>query len=145
MRWEQQLARHLVNAGVSVAADVMLRNGDSVGALDAPEGQRLFALTKWLPGDKPRPPWSDALYRAVGSLLAELHEAIDSFVSKYPRSAVRSGDEPRLVIAALEKGSSRQLLVGRTTPQPKRQSTASRARVCGGPSGTATRRLTTST
>ena len=113
VRWEQQLARHLVSAGVSVAADVALRDGDSVGVLDAPEGQRLFALTQWLPGDKPQPPWSDALYRAVGSLLAQLHQATDSFVSDYPRSAVRSGGEPRLVIDALEEGSSRQLLVRR--------------------------------
>jgi Ser/Thr protein kinase RdoA (MazF antagonist) len=114
VRWEQQLARHLADAGVSVAADVRLRNGDSVGALDAPEGQRLFALTRWLPGDKPQPPWSDALYRAVGSLLAELHDAADSFVSTYPRSAVRSGDEPQQVIAALEQGSRRQVLVRRS-------------------------------
>jgi Ser/Thr protein kinase RdoA (MazF antagonist) len=113
VRWEQQLARHLVDAGVPVAADVPLRNGDSVGALDAPEGQRLFALTEWVPGAKPQPPWSDALYRAVGSLLAQLHEAADSFVSDYPRSAVRSGAEPGQVIAVLEDGSSRHLLVQR--------------------------------
>lgn len=114
VRWEQQLARHLVNAKVPVAADVALRDGDSVGVIDAPEGQRLFALTEWLPGDKPRPPWSDALYRAVGSLLAQLHQACDSFVSDYPRATVRSGEEPQLVIDALEEGSSRQQLVRQT-------------------------------
>ena len=32
VRWEQQLARHLVNAGVPVAADVALRDGDSVAS-----------------------------------------------------------------------------------------------------------------
>lgn len=114
VRWEQQLAGHLANTGVSVAADVLLCNGDSVGALDAPEGQRLFALTRWLPGDKPQPPWSNALYRAVGSLLAEIHDATDSFVTTYPRSAVRSGTEPRQVSAALKRGSGRQLLVERS-------------------------------
>lgn len=113
VRWEQQFARHLVDAGVPVAGDVLLRNGDSVGVIDAPEGQRLFALTAWVPGDKPQPPWSEALYRAVGWLLAQLHEASDSFVSDYPRSAVRSGAEPGQVIAVLEEGSGRQLLVRR--------------------------------
>jgi len=70
VRWEQQLARHLVNAGLPVPADVTLRNGDSVGVLDAPEGERPFALTEWLPGVKPEPPWTDDLYRSVGSILA---------------------------------------------------------------------------
>lgn len=113
VRWEQQLARHLVTAGVPVAADVLLGNGDSVGALEAPEGERLFALTEWVPGEKPQPPWSDALYRAVGSLLAQLHEAAESFSSDFPRSPVRSGAEPGQVVAVLAQGSDRQLLVRR--------------------------------
>ncbi len=114
VRWEQQLARHLVDSGIPVAADVPLRTGDSVGTLDAPEGPRPFALTEWLPGAKPQPPWSDALYRAVGSALARLHRATDSFSSSCPRSAVRIGDEPDRVIAALGAGSSRGRLVRRT-------------------------------
>lgn len=114
VRWEQQLARHLVDAGVPVAGDVHLRTGDSVGTLDTPEGQRLFALTEWLPGDKPQPPWDDALYRAVGSTLAQLHQATDSFSSAYPRFAVRTGDEPAHVIAALEDRPSERQLVART-------------------------------
>lgn len=113
VRWEQQLARHLVAAGVPVAADVLLGNGDSVGVPEAPEGERLFALTEWVPGEKPQPPWSDALYRAVGSLLAQLHEAADSFFSDFPRSPVRSGAEPGQVVAVLAQGSDRQLLVRR--------------------------------
>ena len=114
VRWEQQLARHLVNARVRIASDVALSDGDSVGVVDAPEGRRLFALTEWVPGDKPQPPWSEALYHGVGSLLAQLHEATESFVSDYPRLPVRSGDEPQLVIDALDDGSSRQQLVRRT-------------------------------
>jgi len=34
VRWEQQLANELTNAGVPLAADVALSNGDSVGKLD---------------------------------------------------------------------------------------------------------------
>ena len=114
VRWEQQLAHELTNAGLPVAADVALGNGDSIGTLEAPEGPRLFALTEWVPGDKPRPPWSDALYRTVGASLARLHAAADSFGSTYPRRTVRSGDEPEQVIAVLDQSSSRRQLVQRT-------------------------------
>ena len=38
VRWEQQLVRHLTNSGMPVAADVALRDGDTVGVFDAPEG-----------------------------------------------------------------------------------------------------------
>ncbi len=114
VRWEQQLAHELASAGVRVAADVALTSGDSVGSLDAPEGQRLFALTDWVPGRKPQPPWSAALYRTVGASLARLHIAADSFTSNYPRQTVRSGNEPEQVIAALDRCSERKDLVQRT-------------------------------
>lgn len=78
VRWEQQLARHLVDCDVPVAGSVGLREGDCVGVLQAPEGARPFALTAWLPGTKPSPPWTEGLYRAVGGALARLHIAADS-------------------------------------------------------------------
>ncbi|HEY9290187.1 MAG TPA: phosphotransferase [Microlunatus sp.] len=114
VRWEQQFARHLVAAGLPTAADVSLRNGDSVGSLDAPEGRRPFALTAWLPGDKPQPPWTETLYRSVGAALAQLHDAADSFNSRFPRQSVRTGSEPEQVLAVLEDGSGRHELVQRT-------------------------------
>lgn len=113
VRWEQLLARELVNAGLQVAADVTTKTGNSVGVLEAPEGPRVFALTTWVPGSKPQPPWSDALYRSVGAALARLHAAADSFNSTYPRRSVRRGDEPEQVIAVLNQGSSQQRLVQR--------------------------------
>jgi Ser/Thr protein kinase RdoA (MazF antagonist) len=114
VRWEQQLAHELASTGLPVAADVALTSGDSVGTLDAPEGQRLFALTEWVPGDKPQPPWSNALYRTVGASLARLHLGADSFTSSYPRQSVRRGDEPKQVVAALDGCSDRKHLVQRT-------------------------------
>lgn len=56
IRWEQQLTHELAGAGVPVAVDVRLRSGDSVGALDAPEGERAFALTEWFPAISHRGP-----------------------------------------------------------------------------------------
>jgi Ser/Thr protein kinase RdoA (MazF antagonist) len=44
VRWEQQLARHLTNSGFPIAADVPLPNGDTVGILSAPEGERPVAM-----------------------------------------------------------------------------------------------------
>ncbi|GAB3911923.1 hypothetical protein GCM10011575_38360 [Microlunatus endophyticus] len=121
VRWEQQLAHHLASAGVHVAADVALTSGDSVGMFEAPEGQRLFALTQWVPGDKPQPPWDDALYRTVGSSLAKLHAAADSFTSSHPRQSLRRGDEPERVIAVLTEHSERKLLVQQSAAVAQRE------------------------
>jgi len=111
VRWEQQLANELTGAGLRVAADVPLTSGDSVGTLYAPEGERPFALVEWVPGDKPLPPWSDALYRTVGASLARLHAAADSFTIGHPRHTVRRGDEPEQVLAILDCHHDRKVLV----------------------------------
>lgn len=113
VRWEQSLARELVNAGLGVAADVATKTNDSVGIVEAPEGLRVIALTTWVPGAKPQPPWSDALYRSFGAALGRLHNAADSFHSTYPRQSVRRGDEPEQVAAVLDQGSSQRRLVQR--------------------------------
>lgn len=111
VRWEQQLVRHLADHGLPVARPVDLRDGDNVGTINAPEGVRPFALTKWLPGEKPRPPWTDDLYRRFGANLARLHLALNSFHTDLPRRAVRSGAEPEQVINALADDPERQRFV----------------------------------
>jgi hypothetical protein len=58
--------RHLTNSGMPVAAAVALRDGDTVGVLDAPEGIRPFAMAEWVPGAKPQAPYADSLYRTSG-------------------------------------------------------------------------------
>lgn len=114
VRWEQQFARHLVAAGIPTAEPVRLSSGDDIGILDAPEGERPFALTRWLPGDTPRAPFDADLYSAVGAALAELHLAADSFRSDLPRRPVRTGEEPRKVLAALDDSDPRRDLVQRS-------------------------------
>lgn len=114
VRWEQQLAHELAHANVPVAAAVALTSGDSIGTLEAPEGQRPFALNEWVPGRKPQPPWSDSLYRSLGASLARLHAAADSFTSNYPRHSARRGDEPAQVMAALRGNTDRKRLVQRS-------------------------------
>jgi Ser/Thr protein kinase RdoA (MazF antagonist) len=123
VRWEQQLVRHLTNSGVPLAADVALRDGDTVGVMDAPEGRRPFAMAEWVPGGKPQPPYTDSLYRDVGETLARLHAAADSFRSSYPRRTLRTGAEVREVSDVLDPGSSLQRLVQRTGAEAQRQLT----------------------
>lgn len=111
VRWEQQFARHLSAAGIPVAAATTMQGGDVVGSIDAPEGERPFAMTAWLPGRKPSPPWTDDLYRRVGAALARLHEAADSFRPTLPRRRLRTGEEPGLVVAAVASNPARRRLV----------------------------------
>jgi Ser/Thr protein kinase RdoA (MazF antagonist) len=112
IRWEQQFADHLVADDLLVPVPVRLSNNDQVGVLDAPEGQRLFAMVDWLPGHKPEPPWTDGLYRDVGAALAQFHVSADNFTTGHPRSPVRTGDEPAELLAALSADPERQQLVG---------------------------------
>lgn len=82
--WEQELAAHLAAAGVTGAAPVPLDGGGLVGSLDAPEGVRLFTVTVWAGGDKPRPPFTPGLFHRYGAALARLHLAADGFTSGQP-------------------------------------------------------------
>ncbi|GAA3227025.1 phosphotransferase enzyme family protein [Dactylosporangium siamense] len=79
--WEQDLAAHLAAAGVTAAAPVPLDDGTLVGTVDAPEGARPFTVTVWAAGEKPRPPWTGALFHRYGTALARFHLATDGFVS----------------------------------------------------------------
>ena len=72
--WEQQLASELIRAGLAVPAPVTLSGGALVGELLAPEGPRPYALTHWVAGTKPVPPWTDELYRTFGALTGQFHD-----------------------------------------------------------------------
>ncbi len=121
VRWEQQLARHLTGAGVPIAAAVPSSDGDTVAILSAPEGDRPVALVEWVPGEKPRPPWTDDLYGKVGTLLAQLHGAADDFRSSRPRRPVRTGREVREVSEVLGTDSARRRLVEKAGAEAQRQ------------------------
>jgi Ser/Thr protein kinase RdoA (MazF antagonist) len=121
VRWEQALARHLVDAGQQVAADVRLVDGDTVGMLTAPEGARPFALTEWVPGAKPAPPWTDELFRTVGASLARFHDAAGTFVTSQPRRERRADEELDQILAVLRHDPDRQDLVRVTAEAAARE------------------------
>ena len=85
VRWELELVGHVASAGVPLPRIVPLADGTLCGILDAAEGPRVYALSEFVIGRKPQPPFDDALYREFGALIATFHEAADGFVSRYPR------------------------------------------------------------
>lgn len=98
--WEQELVRELRRTGFGAPRPVALLNGDSVGQLSAPEGPRPFALTEWVEGGKPSPPWSGDLYRDFGSLIARFHSAAEWFTSERNRRPI---DPPAALNQAVEE------------------------------------------
>lgn len=84
--WELNLTRHLLCSGVPVPDVVPLADGRLVGVIDAPEGQRPYALTAFVEsGAKARKPFTAGLYREFGGAIAAFHTAGDSFIATYPR------------------------------------------------------------
>jgi Ser/Thr protein kinase RdoA (MazF antagonist) len=75
VRWEQRLTVRLADLGLTAARCVPRVDGDTAGELSAPEGPRPYALTRWVAGSKPRPPWTDGLYREFGAVVARFHLA----------------------------------------------------------------------
>lgn len=83
--WEQELVTHLAAKDIAVSQAVPLADGRLVGVLDAPEGPRPYAMTRFVDGEKPQRPFTDELYDEYGTLLARLHDAADSFRTTRPR------------------------------------------------------------
>jgi Ser/Thr protein kinase RdoA (MazF antagonist) len=84
--WELDLTRHLLCSGVPVPNVVPLADGRLAGVIDAPEGQRPYALTAFVEsGAKARKPFAAGLYREFGAVIAAFHTAGDSFITTYPR------------------------------------------------------------
>lgn len=84
VRFELDLLGHLTAEGVPVSHPVRRRNGDSLGVLEAPEGQRYYALFTYAPGVHVRdmePRHNEALGQAV----ARLHLSADRFTTPHTR------------------------------------------------------------
>lgn len=95
--WEAELVAHLAAAGIRVARVVSMSNGAQVGHLEAPEGSRVFVLSEFVDGTKPRPPFDGALYADFGRLTARFHTVADTFRSDRRRrrfDLARILDEP---------------------------------------------------
>ncbi len=67
--WELDLAAAL---GPLVASGI-----GEAGVLEAAEGLRPYALWAWAPGERPRPPFDDALFSRFGAAAARFHAAAD--------------------------------------------------------------------
>ncbi|MFC7619811.1 phosphotransferase enzyme family protein [Microlunatus sp. GCM10028923] len=83
--WEMALTRHLAGRGIPVPQVRDGIDGRPVQLFDYPEGPRPATLSEYVSGDKPRPPFDDALYRRFGVAVAELHRAAADFTSELPR------------------------------------------------------------
>jgi Ser/Thr protein kinase RdoA (MazF antagonist) len=116
VEWEARLASLLDGAGVAVARAVPLSDGEGhAGDWAAPEGERPYALWEWAPGRKPRPPFTDALYRDVGVLVAHFHTAADAAgVPAAPRRVDLGGsfDAACAAVGARLGSADRARLVG---------------------------------
>jgi Ser/Thr protein kinase RdoA (MazF antagonist) len=112
--WEQELVLALVQQGLDVPRPVRLSNGELVGRLDAPEGLRPYALTEWVEGTKPMPPWTDELYRKFGQLVARFHTLAGALRPTHPRRSTGAVDALAVateeVLAALPDGEDRGLV-----------------------------------
>ena len=82
--WESELCVHLEEQGVRLAVPIPGVDGHRVHSLQYPEGERAVFLTSWLGEFKPKPPWTEKLYRDIGRAAAEMHEASTTFTTETP-------------------------------------------------------------
>jgi Ser/Thr protein kinase RdoA (MazF antagonist) len=92
IRWEAELATHLSSAGLAVPQVMPRADGSEVGLLEAAEGARPYILSTFVSGTKPRPPFTDELYRSFGELMATFHDAADTFRPTHPRRPANLGN-----------------------------------------------------
>ena len=83
-RFELELLNHLQADGVGVSCALARRCGDFLGALEAPEGRRCYALFTWAPG-QPAGEYTLEQSRLLGGYLARLHRSADRFQSPFGR------------------------------------------------------------
>jgi Ser/Thr protein kinase RdoA (MazF antagonist) len=104
IRYELDLLRHLAAKGLAVAGPVRRPGHDDLKRIDAADGPRWAALFSFAPGEKPRPPFMPALYRAFGRAIGRMHALSDDFVSPHPRRPLDLSlliDEPLALVAPL--------------------------------------------
>lgn len=84
--FELELLEYLGSSGRLVSHPYPRQSGELLGRLDAPEGQRSYALFTFAPGRTlGSQPFDETLWQAVGRELARLHCAADAFESKKSR------------------------------------------------------------
>jgi Ser/Thr protein kinase RdoA (MazF antagonist) len=85
--YEIELMQHLAACGIRVEPPVFTRARTTFCQLPAPEGQRSIVLYPMLEGQPPLPP-SESIYRRVGQAIAQMHQALDTFMPTHPRRAL---------------------------------------------------------
>jgi Ser/Thr protein kinase RdoA (MazF antagonist) len=87
VRYELDVLRHLQRKGVPAAQPIARRDGELVGRVAAPEGERQATLFAFAPGKElwARKP-DDA--RRYGAAVARVHAATDDFASPHARFAL---------------------------------------------------------
>ncbi|MBM3513899.1 MAG: hypothetical protein FJX59_09305 [Alphaproteobacteria bacterium] len=84
--YEQAYAQHLADAGFTVPAPMIGRDGKGFFSVDAPEGRRQIAVMKWLDGTPLTKAMSADDARRLGAFLARLHQSVENFNPPSPRS-----------------------------------------------------------
>lgn len=83
---ELELLEHLASGGLSVSHPYRQRSGELFGRLEAPEGERCFALFTFAPGVSARErPLDHQQLHAFGAEIARMHVAMDAFRSDHGR------------------------------------------------------------
>jgi Ser/Thr protein kinase RdoA (MazF antagonist) len=104
VQWEIDLLHHLAARGVSVAAPIAGHDQQALQSITTEAGDCIAVLFQYVPGHKPQPPFSIALYEQFGQAIARLHAATDSFVAAHPHRALDTTvliDEPLTLAAPL--------------------------------------------
>jgi len=84
--FELAALQHLERGGTAVAAPLRREDGTFIGALAAPEGERLAALFTWVPGDWIAPTREAAAH--YGRAVAKMHVASGDFACTLSRPAL---------------------------------------------------------
>jgi Ser/Thr protein kinase RdoA (MazF antagonist) len=83
-RFELELLDFLDAEGVRIACALPRANGDALGSIITPEGNRFYSLFTYAPGEPPMA-LDEVRARQVGALLGRLHVVAERFASDHTR------------------------------------------------------------
>ncbi len=84
VRFELDLLSHLHRHDVPVSSPLPRRNGDLLGSVQAPEGERFYSLFTWAPGNPPENMTVDQAY-LLGRTMAAIHVTADQHEPRHTR------------------------------------------------------------
>jgi Ser/Thr protein kinase RdoA (MazF antagonist) len=102
VRFELDLLTHLHRHDVPVSYPLPRRNGDLLGSVKAPEGERFYSLFSWATGNPPGDMTVDQAY-LLGRTLAAVHVAADQYEPKHPRYRLDEGTKLDRPLAELDQ------------------------------------------